>query len=350
MTAERPHRVVVLALDGVYPFEMTIPVRIFGTAEGRAGEPLYEVLTCSLDGRPVRTSADFGVTVEHGAEAVATADTLVIPPFTCGVGEDAADRDWLSAELAEALRLLPEHARIVSMCTASYVLATAGLLDGRRATTHWNEAEHFQRAFPAVEVDADVLFVDGGRVLTAAGVAAGVDLCLHLLRRDHGSTVANRVARLCVVPPWREGGQAQFIERPVPHEERAGTSATRAWALDRLGRPLSLAELAAHAGMSVRTFTRRFREEVGTTPGQWLTRQRIEHARRLLEATDLPVDRIAEEAGLGTGASLRRHMSRTIGVAPLAYRQTFRAAPPGPRTPAGLPAGAVPPRGGTLEV
>ncbi len=218
-----------------------------------------------------------------------------------------------------------DSARIVSVCTASYVLAAAGLLDGRRATTHWNEAEHFQRAFPRVEVDADVLFVDGGRVLTAAGVAAGVDLCLHLLRRDHGSAVANRVARLCVVPPWREGGQAQFIDRPVPEEAQSSTSATRAWALARLGRPLALAELARHAGMSVRTFSRRFREEVGMTPGQWLTRQRIEHARRLLEVTDLPVDRIAEEAGLGTGASLRRHMALAIGVAPLAYRQTFRA-------------------------
>ncbi|WP_328619208.1 GlxA family transcriptional regulator [Streptomyces sp. NBC_00354] len=328
MAVALAHRVVVLALDGVYPFEMTIPVRIFGTAEGPAGEPLYEVLTCSLDGRPVRTSADFGVTVEHGAEVVATADTLVIPPFICGPGADGNDpaaMDWLPSELAETLARLPAGARIVSMCTASYVLATAGLLDGRRATTHWNEAEHFQRAFPQVEVDADVLFVDGGQVLTAAGVAAGVDLCLHLLRRDHGSAVANRVARLCVVPPWREGGQAQFIERPVPEASQASTAATRDWALGRLGRPIALAELARHAGMSVRTFSRRFRDEVGMTPGQWLTRQRIEHARRLLEVTDLPVDRIADEAGLGTGASLRRHMAQAIGVAPLAYRQTFRA-------------------------
>ncbi|WP_371619477.1 GlxA family transcriptional regulator [Streptomyces sp. NBC_00454] len=328
MPPERIHRVVVLALDGVYPFEMTIPVRIFGTAESPDGAPLYEILTCSLDGRPVRTSADFSITVEHGGEAVATADTLVIPPFICGPGADGADPgavEWLPAELARTLSRLPAGARIVSMCTASYVLATAGLLDGRRATTHWNEAEHFQAAFPQVEVDADVLFVDGGQVLTAAGVAAGVDLCLHLLRRDHGSAVANRVARLCVVPPWREGGQAQFIERPVPEVSQASTAATREWALTRLGRPIALAELARHAGMSVRTFSRRFRDEVGMTPGQWLTRQRVEHARRLLEVTDLPVDRIAQEAGLGTGASLRRHMAHAIGVAPMVYRQTFRA-------------------------
>ncbi|MGX6742686.1 GlxA family transcriptional regulator [Streptomyces xantholiticus] len=319
---ERLHRVVVLALEGVYPFEMSIPARIFATAAGRDGEPLYEVITCSLDGGPVRTSADFSVTVEHSADAFATADTLVVPPFACG--PDQA-RDWLPAPLADALRGLRPGTRIVSICTASYVLAAAGLLDGRRATTHWNEAADFQRAFPEVEVDPGVLFVDDGDVLTAAGVAAGVDLCLHLVRRDHGSDVANRVARLCVVPPWREGGQAQFIERPVPLQTAATTSPTRAWALSRLGRPVTLAELAAHARMSVRTFSRRFREEVGMTPVQWLTQQRIQHARRLLETTDLPVDRVADESGFGTAASLRQHMAATVGVSPMTYRQTFRA-------------------------
>ncbi|MFI6521532.1 GlxA family transcriptional regulator [Spirillospora sp. NPDC050679] len=316
------HRVVVLALEGVYPFELSIPVRIFGTAAGPDGGPLYEVSTCSLDGGPVVTSADFAITVQHGAEAVAAADTLVIPPFGCGYEQE---REWLPAPLAEALARLRPGARIVSICTASYVLAAAGMLDGRRATTHWNEAEHFQRAFPRVEVDAGVLFVDDGDVLTAAGVAAGVDLCLHLVRRDHGSEVANGVARRCVVPPWREGGQAQFIERPVPRQTDATTSATRAWALEHLHRPISLAELARHARMSVRTFSRRFRDEVGMTPGQWLTQQRVEHARRLLETTGLPVDRIAAEAGFGTAASLRQHMVALTGVPPSAYRQTFRA-------------------------
>lgn len=315
------HRVVVLALEGVYPFELSIPVRIFGTAAARDGEPLYEVVTCGLDGGPVTTSADFAITVTHGREALRTADTLVIPPFTCGT-EGA--RDWLPDELAEALALLPADARIVSICTASYVLAAAGLLDGQAATTHWNEAGHFQRAFPQVQVDANVLFVDNGRILTAAGVAAGVDLCLHLVRRDHGSDIANRVARLCVVPPWREGGQAQYIDRPVPEPAAATTAATREWAEQRLDRPLSLAELAAHAGMSVRTFCRRFGEEVGMPPGQWLARQRVEHARRLLETTDLPVDHVAAHAGFGTAASLRQHLARTLGVSPTAYRQAFR--------------------------
>ncbi|WP_418960658.1 GlxA family transcriptional regulator [Streptomyces tritici] len=320
------HRVVVVALDGVYPFELSIPVRIFGTAADADGAPLYEVVTCGLDGGPVRSSADFTIGVEHGPEAFATADTLVIPPFTCGPD---AERDWLPEPLARALGTLRPGARIVSICTASYVLAAAGLLDGKPATTHWNEAGHFQRRFPAIRVDANVLYVDNGDVLTAAGVVSGIDLCLHLLRKDHGSEVANRVARLCVVPPHREGGQAQYIERPLPEETVATTSATREWAVGELHRPLSLAELAAHARMSVRTFSRRFREEVGTTPGQWLTRQRVDLARRLLETTDLTVDRVAAEAGFGTAVSLRQHLATEVGVSPTAYRRTFRRGAPG---------------------
>ncbi|TDD69593.1 GlxA family transcriptional regulator [Actinomadura rubrisoli] len=319
------HRVVVLALEGVYPFELSIPVRIFATAASDRGEPLYEVLTCSLDGGPVRTNADFAVAVEHGAEAVPTADTLIIPPFGSGPEEE---QDWFPPPLAEAFERIRPGTRIVSICTASYVLAAAGLLDGRPATTHWNQADRFQRMFPQVDVDPDVLFVDDGNVLTAAGVAAGIDLCMHIVRRDHGSEVANRVARRCVVPPWREGGQAQFIERPVPESTAASTSATREWALGQLHRPIPLTELADHARMSVRTFSRRFRNEVGTTPGQWLTQQRVELARRLLETTDLPVDRIAEEAGFGTAASLRQHLIATIGVPPSMYRHTFRTGDP----------------------
>jgi transcriptional regulator GlxA family with amidase domain len=321
------HRVVVLALDGVYPFELSIPVRIFGSATGPGLTPLYEVLTCGIDGRPVRSSADFAIAVEHGPEIIETADTLVIPPFGCGPAED---RDWCPPPVAAALARLRPGTRIVSICTASYLLAAAGLLDGRPATTHWSEAERFKCLFPAVDVDADVLFVDDGDILTSAGVAAGIDLCMHIVRRDHGSEVANSVARRCVVPPWREGGQAQFIDRPVPEPAAAATSATREWALGELHRPISLAEMARHARMSVRTFSRRFRDEVGMTPGQWLARQRVDLARRLLESTDLPVDRIAEQAGFGTSASLRQHLVASVGVPPSAYRHTFRAA----RTPA----------------
>jgi transcriptional regulator GlxA family with amidase domain len=204
------------------------------------------------------------------------------------------------------------------------VLAAAGLLDGRPATTHWMHAGHFQRLYPRVRVDPDVLFVDDGDVLTSAGVGSGIDLCLHIVRRDHGANIANRIARQCVVPPWRDGGQAQYIERPLPEPATATTGPTRDWALERLDRPLPLTELAAHAGMSVRTFTRRFRDETGISPGQWLTGQRVELARRLLESTDMTVDQIARRAGFGTSASLRQHLGAVIGVSPMTYRRTFR--------------------------
>ncbi|WP_242908414.1 GlxA family transcriptional regulator [Actinomadura terrae] len=324
------HRVVVLALEGVYPFELSIPTRIFTSARSAAGEPLYEVLTCSIDGGPVRTSADFSIAVDHGSELVDTADTLIIPPFGRGPADET---DWYPPSLAVTFSRLRPKTRIVSICTASYALAAAGLLDGRPATTHWQEADRLQRLHPEIKVDPDVLFVDDGDVLTSAGVAAGIDLCMHIVRRDHGSEVANGVARRCVIPPWREGGQAQFIERPVPGPSAATTSATRDWALRHLHRPIPLTELARHARMSVRTFSRRFRDEVGMPPGQWLTQQRVELARRLLETTDLPVDRIAADSGFGTAASLRQHLVATIGVPPSAYRHTFRTAEPRPADP-----------------
>ncbi|ACZ91882.1 GlxA family transcriptional regulator [Streptosporangium roseum] len=320
------HRIVVLALDGVIPFELGIPARVFGVAKGQNGEPLYEVITCTVDGGPVRTDSDFSIAVEHGAEALATADTVVIPA-THALGQISAE-GRLPEPLARAIARIRPGTRLVSICTAAYVLAAAGLLDGRPATTHWSSAEHFQKRFPQVNVNPNVLFVDDGDVLTSAGVAAGVDLCLHIVRRDHGSEAANHVARRCVVPPWRDGGQAQFIERPIPERSTATTSATRAWALERLHLPLPLTELADHARMSRRTFTRRFRDEMGVSPGQWLILQRLELARRLLEASDLPVDGVAERAGFGTATSLRQHMQAAVGVSPMAYRRTFRSAEP----------------------
>ncbi|MEU4830053.1 helix-turn-helix domain-containing protein [Streptosporangium sp. NPDC023615] len=316
------HRVVMFAMDGVIPFELGIPPRIFGGARGPTGERLYEVITCSVDGAPVRSDADFSITVHHGPEALSDADTVVIPA-THGLGPISAE-GVLPTPLTDALARIRPGTRLVSICTASYVLAAAGLLDGRPATTHWSSAEHFQRLFPRVRVDPDVLFVDDGDVLTSAGVAAGIDLCLHIVRRDHGTEVANRVARRCVVPPWRDGGQAQFIERPLPAPAATTTAATRTWALERLHEPLSLGRLAAHARMSRRTFTRRFRDEVGLSPGQWLTLQRVELARRILETSDLPVDGVALRAGFGTAASLRQHLQATVGVSPMAYRRTFR--------------------------
>jgi transcriptional regulator GlxA family with amidase domain len=239
-------------------------------------------------------------------------------------GGPALSEGRIPAELRAALRSAAGHARLVSLCTGASVLAAAGLLDGRPAATHWRDADQFRRVFPEVALDPAVLFVDDGDVLTSAGVAAGIDLLLHLVRRDHGSEVANRVARRNVVSPWRDGGQSQFIERPLPDPDGSGTADTRAWAMTRLGEPLTLAVLAGHARMSVRTFTRRFRQETGISPQRWLTEQRVALARHLLESTDTPVERVAGAAGFGTTASLRQHLHAAIGVAPLTYRRTFR--------------------------
>ncbi|MFF4973937.1 GlxA family transcriptional regulator [Streptomyces sp. NPDC001083] len=312
----RVERVIVLALDGVYPFELGIPSRILGAADDR-----YEVLTCTVDGRPVRSNADFSITVEHGPEVLRTADTVVIPAITpSSVTEELPD------EVAAALALIRPGTRLVSICTGAFVLAAAGLLEGRRATTHWQLADEFRRAYPGVDLDPDVLFVDDGTVLTSAGAASGVDICLHILRKDHGSELANSVARRCVVPPWRDGGQAQYIERPVPDPVATSTAATRVWALARLGDPLTLADLAGHARMSLRTFARRFHDEVGLSPGRWLIQQRVTRARHLLESSELSVDQIAGEVGFATGTSLRQHLHAAIGVSPQAYRRTFHAA------------------------
>jgi transcriptional regulator GlxA family with amidase domain len=311
------HRVAVLALDGVIPFELSIPSRIFCAATTDDGGPLYEVVTCTVDGGPVRTAADFSISVAHDASVLATADTVVIPSPEW-TGEPAPG-------VAAALASVRPGTRMVSICLGAYVLAAVGLLDGRPATTHWMHSELFQSLFPRVRVNEDVLFVDDGDVLTSAGAAAGVDLCLHMVRRDHGSAVANVVARRCVVPPWRDGGQAQFVSRPVLEPTAATTASAREWALTRLSTVVGLDEWAAQAGMSRRTFTRRFRDEVGLSPGQWLTRQRVELARDLLETTELPVDVVAERAGFGTAAAMRHHLRSALGTSPMSYRRTFHA-------------------------
>ncbi|TLS40285.1 helix-turn-helix domain-containing protein [Streptomyces montanus] len=318
------HRVVVLALDGLLPFELGIPQRIFGRARNADGQNLYEVVTCSIrPPGPVDTDADFAVLVENGPEALATADTVVVPSsYELG---PVFDEGVLTDELAAALAHIRPGTRLVSICTGGYVLAAAGHLDGRPATTHWYHAEHFQRLFPKIKVDADVLFVDDGDVLTSAGVAAGIDLCIHLVRRDHGSAVANDVARRTVVPPHRDGGQAQYIQRPVPEPQVATTTAARAWALGRLHEPIQLRDMAEQESMSVRTFTRRFREEAGISPGQWLTQQRVGLARHLLESTDLSMDQVAHDAGFGTAQSMRQHLQAALGVTPTTYRRTFRS-------------------------
>ncbi|MFF4862342.1 GlxA family transcriptional regulator [Streptomyces sp. NPDC001231] len=322
-TEFRAHRVVVLALDGLLPFELGIPHRIFGRPVDAAGRHLYEVVTCSIrPPGPVNTDADFSIHVPHGPEILATADTVIVPAsYELG---PVYEKGVLTEELAAALAYIRPGTRLASICTGVYVLAAAGRLNGRRATTHWADADRFQRVFPQVEVDADVLFIDDGDVLTSAGVAAGIDLCLHMVRRDHGTAVANEVARRTVVPPHRDGGQAQYIHRPVPDPQLATTTTARAWALGRLHEPIRLQDMAAREAMSVRTFTRRFREEAGVSPGQWLTQQRVERARHLLESTDLSVDRVARDAGFGTAQSMRQHLQTALGVTPTTYRRTFR--------------------------
>ncbi|MFF3754591.1 GlxA family transcriptional regulator [Streptomyces sp. NPDC002018] len=318
------HRIVVLALEGLIPFELGIPQRIFGRARDAEGRPLYEIVTCSvLPPGPVRTDADFSILVENGPEALATADTVIVPA-SHDIGPVHTE-GVLTEELAAAFTLLRPGTRMVSICTGGYVLAAAGFLDGRPATTHWAHAAHFQGLFPRIKVDADVLFIDDGDVLTSAGVAAGIDLCLHIVRRDHGTAVANDVARRTVVPPHRDGGQAQYIQRPVPEPQLATTATARSWALTRLHEPIQLRDLAEQESMSVRTFTRRFREEAGVSPGQWLTQQRVERARQLLESTDLSVDQVARDAGFGTAQSMRQHLQSALGVPPTVYRRTFRA-------------------------
>ncbi|MGV9677404.1 GlxA family transcriptional regulator [Nocardia sp. NPDC003482] len=318
------HRVAVLLLEPVIGFDATIPPTVLGSAEAADGSPLYDVRLCGLNTEPVRTTRGYAMVPQDGPEALASADTVIVP----GTQQPDARRfGVLPSELTRALGGIRTGARIVSICTGAFVLAAAGLLDGRRATTHWSFADEFRRLFPKVRLEENLLFVEDGNVCTSAGLAAGLDLCLHLLRTDHGSEVANRTARYCVVPPWREGGQSQFIDRQVPVNGSDGTAPTRAWALRHLDRELDLATLAGHARMSVRTFTRRFKAETGLAPGTWLLQQRLRHARHLLESTDLSIDEVARAAGMGTASSLRHHMRAELGVPPLTYRKTFRAAP-----------------------
>jgi transcriptional regulator GlxA family with amidase domain len=308
--------VTVLALPDVVAFDLSTPAQIFGNEPER-----YAFEVCGVRAGRVPTTTGFALDVPRGLDALAEADTVLVPGLR--------PVEWPpSAPALEALRAAHARgARVASICTGAFVLAEAGLLDGRRATTHWAHAAHMAERYPAVTVDPGVLYVDEGQVLTSAGVAAGIDLCLHLVRRDHGAEVANAVARRIVVAPHRDGGQAQFVEAPLPVVEDRGLEATRAWAARRLREPLTVAAMARHAACSERTFARRFRAETGTTPLQWLLGQRVLHARRLLEATDLPVEDVADAAGFGTAASLRSHFRRATATTPLAYRRTFRGSP-----------------------
>jgi transcriptional regulator GlxA family with amidase domain len=315
------HRVAVLLLPPVVGFDAAIAPTLFSNASDADGNPLYDVVTCALTRGPVTATTGFDVVPAAGPEVLATADTVVIP----GTRYVPARVDGvLPPEAREALALIRPGTRLVSICTGAFVLAAAGLLDGRPATTHWKFADEMRRLYPEVRVDENVLFVDDRDVLTSAGLASGIDLCLHLIRSDHGAQVANAVARYCVVPPWREGGQAQFIDRQVPEPDHYSTAATREWALRHLDEELTVQRLARHAKMSPRTFNRRFREETGQSPGVWVRRRRIDRARELLESRDLPVDEVARLSGLGSGGNLRHHLRRGVGMSPSSYRKVYQ--------------------------
>jgi transcriptional regulator GlxA family with amidase domain len=316
------HRVVALCLDGMVAFDLTAPGQAFGLAAAPDGSPHYEFSTCSVDGRPVRTTSGFGIVPQARLRALASADTVVVPGYAAILAAPP------EPALAALRRAAERGARVLSVCTGAFALAHAGLLDGRRAATHWAWADELARRFPAVEVDPAALFVDEGAVLTSAGLSAGIDLSLHAIRRDHGAACGERVARHMVAPPHRDGGQAQFIERP-PVPPPGSLEPTRRWAVERLAEPLDVAAMAGHAGVSPRTFARRFREESGTTPLQWLLGQRVLESRRLLEESDLPVEAIAWRCGFGTAASLRDHFRRATATTPTAYRQTFTPKRPG---------------------
>ncbi|WP_426593468.1 DJ-1/PfpI family protein [Cellulomonas sp. McL0617] len=308
-------KVAVLALDGVLAMEVGMPFQILGRLPALG----YELVLCGAEPGPVMTSGGYPVVASHGLEGLADADTIVVPAFDIPARE-------IPAAVLDALRSAHTRgARLVSICGGAFALAAAGVLDGRRATTHWRLASTMAALYPRVDVDPDVLYVDAGSVITSAGVAAGIDVCLHLLRVDHGAAVANEVARLMVAAPHREGGQAQFIERPVAPVTDTSLAATRAWALRMLTEPLTVATLAQHAHLSERTFARQFVVETGTTPLRWLVAARVDRARELLETRDWGSDRVAAECGLGTASNLRVHFRRAVGVTPSDYRRSFAA-------------------------
>jgi transcriptional regulator GlxA family with amidase domain len=317
------HTVSVLALPNTIAFDLATPIEVLGRVRLSGGGPGYRILVCGSE--PTVDAGPLRLAVDHGLEALAGADTVIV----AGQYNPA---EPLAPAVAEALRAAAAAGtRIASICVGAFVLAAAGLLDGRRATTHWAAAEQFRAAFPAVDLDPEVLYVDTGQFITSAGATAGVDMCLHLVRRDYGATIAADASRQAVAPLHRDGGQAQFIVRPAARPTDAGLGAVLQWLEVHAHEPLTLAGVAAQAGLSVRTLNRRFHDETGRTPMQWVTAVRIRRAQELLESTDHGVDRIAHLVGFASPAQFRAQFRRHAGVTPQAYRTTFRAEP---RTPA----------------
>jgi transcriptional regulator GlxA family with amidase domain len=311
-------RVAALVLDDVAPFELGVICEVFGTDRSADGFPLYKFHTCSPGGEPVRTKSGWTLTPSDDLGPMEEADLIAVPAFPVG--------SVLPPEVAPALRRAAARgAYVMSVCSGAFLLAEAGLLDGRRCTTHWKYADELARRFPAVTVDPNVLYVAEDNIITSAGTAAGIDACLSLVRREHGSAVANALARRMVVPPHRDGGQAQFVEAPIPRTADAPTlEPLLSWLITTLDQEHTVESLAAKAHMSPRTFARRFRAETGATPHDWLTAQRVLLARQLLEETALGVDAVATRAGFATAAMLRHHFTKRVGATPQLYRTTFR--------------------------
>lgn len=314
------HQVVVLALPGVFTFDLGCAVQVFARAPGGKGVPgHYDLMVCTPGGRAVRTADGFSMTVAHGLGALGQAETVVVPGYNTIAQRPSA------AVLAALTDAADRSARVMSICVGAFALAYAGLLDGHRATTHWAYAGMLADKFPRIDVVPGVLYVDEGQILTSAGLAAGLDLGLHVVRRDQGAAAAAELARWNVVAPHRDGGQAQFVRHGiVPAGSAGGLGATRGWALARLDQPLTLSELSAHAQCSERTLCRRFKAETGQSPQQWLRRVRLQRARELLESTAEPIEAVARASGFPTPAALRMLFRTELSTTPTAYRRAFR--------------------------
>ena len=314
--------VAVLVYDGLCAFEFGCAAEVFGLprpelqAELR-GRAWYRFETCAAQRRPLRGQYGLSLRADAGLDRLAEAGTVIVPGWR-GCDEP------VPADIADALREAHARgARVLSICSGAFALAAAGLLDGRRATTHWRYAPALRERYPRIDVDAGAIYIDEGRVLTSAGSAAGLDLCLHLVRRDWGARIANHVARRLVIAPHREGGQAQYIERPVQRSERSALAPLLERMRRRLAEPWSVSELARLAAMSERSFLRRFKQATGSSPADWLIQARVERARELLETTDAPLQRIAGDAGFGSAITLRHHFRRKLGIGPRDYRERF---------------------------
>ncbi len=308
--------VSVLVLDGLAIFEFGVICEVFGIDRSADGVPNFDFKVCGPEaGRPVRTAVGATLTPDHGLDALIGADLVAIPAI--------GGTDYRPEALAAVREAVATGSTVLTVCSGAFLAGAAGLLDGRPCTTHWMHADDLAAAYPTARVDRNVLFVDDGNLITSAGTAAGIDACLHLVRRELGAEVTNKIARRMVVPPQRDGGQRQYIDQPIPVRYSEGFAPQLDWILANLDKPHTVASLAARASMSARTFARRFVEETGRTPMQWVTDQRVLYARRLLEETDLDIDRVADRCGFGTATLLRHHFRRIIGVTPSDYRRRF---------------------------